>query len=118
MPTSIDVASLSDAALLLAAQAGNRSAGNVVFSRFKRLIFAMISRARPHCGSDFIDDVTNETFRMVFDPQVTRFQSARGTVKKYLFGMVKNAIRIIRRQQQPVCLPALLRAVGDDEPIA
>lgn len=116
MPTSADPASLSDAALLLAAQAGNRSAGNLVFNRFKRLIFAMIRNARPQCRRDFIDDVRSETFRMVFDPEITRFQSARGTIKKYLFGLVKNAIRIIDRQRRPACVNRVVKPVADDAP--
>src|SRR5262249_10188638 len=102
MPISASGASYSDAAVLIAAQAGHRQSAEHVLDRFGRLIASMVRRSRPDCQSDFVDDVAGETFRMIFDPEVKRFQVARGTAAQYLFGLVKNAIQIVTRQRRPV----------------
>lgn len=118
MPPSSVAASYSDAALLLAAQAGERQAQNEVPNRFTPLIMSMIRSARPGKRLEFREDVQGEVFRMIFDPTVARFVAARGTPTTYLFGVVKNAIRIIDRQRRPAFVNGLVKPVGDDVPVS
>jgi DNA-directed RNA polymerase specialized sigma24 family protein len=101
MPDYAPGASYSDAALLLAVQAGDHSVGSHLFERLTPLIFGMVHTLRPSGRPDLRDDVHGEVLRMLLDPKVGRFAEARGTSMQYLFGLVRNAVRIIERQRRP-----------------
>lgn len=98
-----------DNAILLAAQAGDRRASALVIKQFGPLIATVCrgqATSRMTATVDFIDDVASETYRMIWDPAVARFDPARGHAKKYLYGLIANAIRIVRGQREPLPVEA------------
>ena len=56
--------------------------------------------ARSRCAAhglrqpEDVEDVTQETFRLLLDPQITRYENVMSPVKSYVAGHVYNAARI------------------------
>jgi hypothetical protein len=101
----IPPASSTDDALLLAIQAGICSAQSQVITRFDGLIRSMVAKLCPYRASrrrDFVDDVAGETYRLIIDPSISRFDPTRGTAAKYLYGLVANAVRTVTNQCRPL----------------
>ena len=106
MLQSAIVKSFDDDQFLLAAQAGNPITRDAILLRFHRLLRALIRKFCPHRSAhqpDFVDDVMGETYRMILDAHVTRFDASRGSAGAYLSGLVRNAVRIVTRQRKAVC---------------
>ena len=81
---------VDEAGLLQRTCNGDETAFCALFARYQRRIFQYASRM---CGSEAGDDVVQETFLSVL--RGTRFDSSRGTVEAYLFGIARH--HIVRR---------------------
>ncbi len=106
MPQPTHVSSYTDEQLLVAVQSGDSDARCAVFDRLKRLVQAMVSRQYPSLAArqpDFVEDVTSQTFILLLDTTITRFNPERGRCSAYLFGLVRNALRTIIRERRAIC---------------
>ena len=107
MPQPTIVSSYTDDQFLVAVQAEDPAARKTVYQRFQGLVRSMVARRCPHRAArqpDFVDDVVAQTFLLVLDPIISRFNPRRGRASQYLFGLTCNAIRTITRQRNPICV--------------
>ena len=90
-----------DSEVLVAAQLGCASARDALYGQFHGLI---ISLARRVCSGGgyapvtIADDAAGETYRMLLDPEIQRYEPTRGTVIQYIAGLVRNATKITLRR--------------------
>lgn len=106
MPQPTKASSYTDDQLLVAVQANNSDARDLLFERFHHRVRAVVARRCPiraRRQPDFVDDVVNQTFTFVLDPTLSRFNPRRGSAPQYLFGLTCNAIRMITRQRRAAC---------------
>lgn len=119
---------MDDCELLDRARRGDEDAFGQLFARHQRAIFRYAAHM---CGRDAGDDIVQETFLAVLK-QTGRYDSSRGTVSAYLFGIARHcalkrtAAGANRRGDEeideavdvsPACAPTVLEELSRTEAV-
>lgn len=69
------------------------------------IIRGLARRFGPDLPADLIDEVVSETYVILLGRSGRRFDAGRGSARKFLFGIVGNAVKNVRANNRPPGVP-------------